>query len=65
MIAGIKWYQPCTPEGGVGRKTHMTAPLLSTKLQVPPPRRNLVARPRLIELLDRAAGEAMHSRLTE
>jgi len=48
----------------VGRKTHMTAPLLSTKLQVPPPRRNLVARPRLIELLDRAAGEAMHSKLT-
>jgi LuxR family maltose regulon positive regulatory protein len=31
----------------------MTAPLLRTKLYVPPPRPNLVARPRLIERIDR------------
>jgi LuxR family transcriptional regulator, maltose regulon positive regulatory protein len=64
MFVRNKCYQPCMPEGGVERETQMRMPLLSTKLQVPPPRRNLVARPRLIELLDRAAGEALHSKLT-
>ena len=30
----------------------MTAPLLTTKLYIPPPRSNLVPRPRLIQRLD-------------
>ncbi|MDY6878477.1 MAG: hypothetical protein SWK90_20045, partial [Chloroflexota bacterium] len=38
----------------------MTTPLLTTKLYIPPPRPNLVSRPRLIERLN--AG--LHRRLT-
>ncbi|MBN1135252.1 MAG: tetratricopeptide repeat protein [Anaerolineae bacterium] len=38
----------------------MAAPILATKLQIPPLRRNLVARPRLIDGLDRG----LHRKLT-
>jgi len=34
----------------------MTTPILTTKLYIPPPRPNLVPRPRLIERLDKGLG---------
>jgi LuxR family maltose regulon positive regulatory protein len=38
----------------------MSSPLLTTKLYIPPPRPNLVPRPRLIERLN----EGLHRKLT-